>query len=93
MPQVNFPTKRDFVKEILPSSVQKNIGRPCATYLKWMSFNHLHLSTFTFDLRMLKGARDVLFYIVVSNNWEPKHVYSELFEAIDTFGVAMVARL
>jgi hypothetical protein len=42
---------------------------------------------------MLKGAHDVLFNIVVSNNWEPKHVYSELFEAIDTFGVAMVARL
>jgi hypothetical protein len=80
------------VKEILPSLVQKNIGGPCATYLKWMSFNHLHLSTFTFDLRMLKGVHDV-FNIVVSNNWEPKHVYNELFEAIDTFGVAMVARL
>lgn len=57
-----------------------------------MSFNHLHLSTFTFDLRILKSAHDV-FNIVVSNNWEPKHVYNELFEAIDTFGVAMVARL
>ncbi len=44
-------------------------------------------------LRMLKGAHDVLFNIVVSNNWEPKHVYNELFEAIDAFGVAMVARL
>jgi hypothetical protein len=43
-------------------------------------------------LRMLKGAHDV-FNIVVSNNWEPKHVYNELFEAIDAFGVAMVARL
>jgi len=39
---------------------------------------------------MLKGAHDV-FNIVVSNNWEPKHVYNELFEAIDAFGVAMVA--
>lgn len=50
------------------------------------------LSTFTFDLRMSKGAPDV-FNVVVSNNWEPKHVYSELFESIDTFGVAMVVRL
>jgi hypothetical protein len=41
---------------------------------------------------MSKGALDV-FNIVVCNNWEPKHVYNELFEAIDTFGVAMVAKL
>jgi hypothetical protein len=41
---------------------------------------------------MSKGAPDV-FNVVVSNNWEPKHVYSELFESIDTFGVAMVVRL
>ncbi len=52
-------------------------------------------TTYTFDLWMSKGARDVFVVMVIfiSSDQDVKHVTIELFEVLDMSGVTMVLKL
>jgi hypothetical protein len=52
-------------------------------------------ATCTFDLWMFIHVHYVFIMVInfVFNNWEPKHMSINLFEAIETRGVAMAPKL
>jgi hypothetical protein len=89
-PWVVFPSWKRFVKEILLNLVDETIS----TYVVHALVDYLS-ATYTCDLWMSKGARDVFVVVVnfISSDWEAKHVMIRLFEVTNTSGVAMVSKL
>jgi hypothetical protein len=66
-PLVVFPSRKTFVKNILPSLVEKTM----TTYVEFALVNYL-LTTCTFDLWMSNGVHDVFVVVVnfISSDWE-----------------------
>ncbi len=89
--RVVFPSKNIFVKEIIPTIVEK----PLVTYVK-PTFSTCLLATCTFDiLWVFVGVHNMFGHVVVdflSNNKEPKHVIVGLFEPIKTSKIIMAPK-
>jgi hypothetical protein len=89
--RVVFPSKNIFVKEIIPTIVEK----PLVTYVK-PTFSTCLLATCTFDiLWVFVGVHNMFGHVVVdflSYNKEPKHVIVGLFEPIKTCEIVMAPK-
>jgi hypothetical protein len=85
-----FPPRKSFVEETLSGLVEKTM----TTYVQ-PTLTDCILVTCTFDLWMLKGARDVFVIMVnfISSDWEVKHVTIGLFEVSNITGIVMAPKL
>lgn len=88
--KVVFPSKKIFVKEIIPTIVEM----PLVTYVK-PTFSTCLLATCTFDILWVSiGVHNMFAHVVVDflSNKEPQHVILGLFEPIKTCEIVMAPK-
>jgi hypothetical protein len=90
MSSTSIRTQKSFVEETLSSLIEKTMN----IYVQSTLTNYI-LATYTFDLWMSKGTRDVFVVVVIfiSKDWEARHVTIKLFEILNTSDVAMALKL